>query len=437
MATIPKVSVVGYPNAGKSTLVNRLSGRRDAVVHRQAGVTRDRKEVPVEWTGRSFIMVDTGGVDIADRRQMARQVRSQVEAALDEAALVILIVDGAIGIGPGDEDLAQIVRRSKKPALLVVNKVDDFARVDIIHEFHALGMGDPVPVSALHGTGSGDLLDTIIGRLEEQGARLDHEAVEDIGVAIVGRPNAGKSSLLNRLLGEQRVIVSTEPGTTRDSIDTVLEAGGDRFRFVDTAGLRRPGRLRGEDVEYYSRVRALASLDRAQVALVVVDLTVGLTDYDLTIIDEATRRKCATAILLNKRDAAEPDSKDLQWRLVRKTALKPPFLATSAATGRGIGDILPLVRHLYDLYTAFLPTRELNRFLEEIKAAHSPPLVRGRQLKMYYISQPHASPPHIVVQVNNKGLLTRPYATYFENSLRERFDYHGCPLVIQFRGKRS
>ncbi|MHB1412841.1 MAG: ribosome biogenesis GTPase Der [Thermoleophilia bacterium] len=437
MAALPKVSVVGYPNAGKSTLVNRLSGRRDAVVHRQPGVTRDRKEVPVEWTGRTFSLVDTGGVDTADHRQMARQVRAQVETALGESALVLLVVDGAIGIGPGDEDLAQIVRRSKKPALLVVNKIDDFARVDLIHEFHALGMGDPVPVSALHGTGSGDLLDTIVGRLEEQGTRLDAAAVEEIGVAIVGRPNAGKSSLLNRLLGEERVIVSAEPGTTRDSIDTVLEAGGDNFRFVDTAGLRRPGRLRGEDIEYYSRVRALASLDRAQVALVVIDLTVGLTDYDLTIIDEATKRKCATAILLNKRDAAEPDRKDLEWRLVRKTALKPPFLATSAATGRGVGDILPLIRHLYGLYSAYLPTRELNRFLEEVKGAHSPPLVRGKQLKMYYVSQPHTAPPHIVVQVNNKGLLTRPYATFFENSLRERFGYHGCPLVIQFRGKRS
>ncbi len=436
MSRLPKVAVVGYPNVGKSTLVNRLSGRREAVVHAEAGVTRDRKEVPVEWCGRAFTLIDTGGVDTADRRQMARQVRAQVEAALAEAVLILLVVDGVTGIGPGDEDLAQIVRRSKRDSILAVNKVDDFARVDMIHEFHALGMGEPVPVSAIHGTGSGDLLDLILARLEEMGALAEVEEKEEIRVAFVGRPNAGKSSLLNRLLGQERVIVSAEPGTTRDSIDTVVESGGDSFRFIDTAGLRKPGRLVG-DVEYFSRVRALGSLQRAHVALVVIDATMGLTDYDLTIIDEAMKRSCATALLLNKTDLEQLDLKDLGWRLSRKTTLKPPFLATSALTGKGIGDILPLVRHLYGLYSAHLPTRELNRFLQEVKAAHAPPLVRGRQLKMYYISQPMTAPPRIIIQVNNKSLVTRPYATYVENEMRERFGYFGCPLVIQFRGKKG
>ncbi len=437
MIALPKVAVVGYPNVGKSTLVNRLSGRREAVVHRRAGVTRDRKEVQVEWTGSSFTLVDTGGVDTADRREMARQVRAQAQAALAESALVLLVVDGATGIGPGDEDLAQIVRLSKRPSLLVVNKIDDFSPVDLIHEFYALGMGEPVPLSAIHGTGSGDLLDLIVSRLEEQGLSLEPGGAPEISIAIAGRPNAGKSSLLNRILGEERVIVSAEPGTTRDSIDTVVEMEGDGFRFIDTAGLRKPGRLRGEEVEYFSRVRALAALEKAEVALVLIDSTTGLTDYDLTIIAEAARRRCATAILLNKSDLAGLDRKDLEWRLGRKTTLKPPFMVTSAVTGRGIGDILPLVRHLHGLYTAHLPTRELNRFLAEIKAAHSPPLVRGKQLKMYYISQPRTAPPQIIVQVNTKGLITRPYATYFENSMRERFGYQGCPLVIQFRGKKG
>ncbi len=436
MTNLPKVAIVGYPNVGKSTLVNRLSGRREAVVHRQAGVTRDRKEVTVEWCGRSFVIVDTGGIDTGDRRRLAQQVQSQAEAALAEAALVLLVVDGAAGAGPGDDDLAQIIRRGKKPALLVVNKVDDFNRLDVIHEFHSLGLGDPVPVSALHGTGSGDLLDMISGRLEEQGAVATAAAAAEISVAIAGRPNAGKSSLLNRLLGQQRMIVSDRPGTTRDSIDTVLENKGDVFRFIDTAGLRRPGKISG-DVEYYSRVRALAALKKAQVALVVADSTAGLAGYDLTIIKEAARSNCATALLVNKSDLARLDEQELRQRLARQTVLKPPFVATSAITGEGVSGVLPLVRRLYALYTSRLPTSELNKFMQKIKAAHAPPLVRGRQLKLYYISQPQTAPPRLVVQVNNKGLVTRPYAAYFENMVRERFGYHGCPLVIQFRGKRG
>lgn len=436
MTTLPKVAIVGYPNVGKSTLLNRLSGRREAVVHEAAGVTRDRKEVEVEWTGRRFILIDTGGVDTADRREMARQVRAQAEAAIAEAALILLVVDGTTGIGPGDEDLAQIVRKSRQPALLVVNKVDDFNRVDLIHEFHSLGMGEPVPVSALHGTGSGDLLDLVVSRLDELGAATGAETGEEISVAIVGRPNAGKSSMMNRLLGDERVIVSAEPGTTRDSIDTVVELEGTAFRFIDTAGLRKPGKLK-EDIEYYSRVRALAAMEKAQVALVVIDCTLGLTDYDLTIISEAMKRNCATALLLNKWDLNRLDLEDLKWRLSRKATLKPPFLATSAKTVRGVKNILPLVRHLNDLYASHMSTRELNRFLQEIKAAHEPPLVQGRRLKMYYISQPRTAPPRIVVQVNNKGLVTKAYATYLENELRERYEYYGCPLVIEFRGKRS
>lgn len=436
MKSLPKVAIVGFPNVGKSTLINRLSGKREAVVHSEAGVTRDRKEVETEWTGKSFALIDTGGVDTADRREMARQVKKQVEQAISEAALVLLVVDGTTGVGPGDEDLAQIVRRSEPPAILVVNKIDDYSQSHLINDFYSLGMGDPVPVGALQGTGSGDLLDLVVAKLEESGALDEAEEQEEIGVAVIGRPNAGKSSLVNKLLGKERVIVSAEAGTTRDTIDTVIESDGTLFRFVDTAGLRRPGKLK-EDVEYYSRVRALAALDKADVALVMVDTTLGLTDYDLTIIDEAMKRKCAAALLLNKWDLETLDLEDLRWRVGRKTTLKPPFMAVSAKTGRGMKDILPLVRHLYGLYISHMSTRELNVFLQEIKADHAPPMVRGRQLKMYYISQPGTAPPWIVIQVNNKGLITRGYATYVENEMRERFGYHGCPLVIQFKGKKA
>ncbi|MBE3076694.1 MAG: 50S ribosome-binding GTPase, partial [Actinobacteria bacterium] len=236
--------------------------------------------------------------------------------------------------------------------------------------------------------------------------------------------------------GEERVLVDSQADTTRDTIDTVVELGDTTYRFIDTAGLRRPGKL-SENIEYYSRVRALAALEKAQVALILIDTTVGLTDYDLTIIDEAMKRRCAAAILLNKWDEQTMNLQDLKYKLARKTTLKPPYLATSALTGRGVKDILPLVRHLHDLYTSRISTRELNKVLQDIKSAHSPPIIRGRQLKMYYISQPAESPPKIVVQVNNKGLVQKPYAMYLENELRERFGYHGCPLVIEFRGKKS
>ncbi len=437
MNTAVKVVIVGYPNVGKSTLLNRLAGKREAVVHEEAGVTRDRKEVQVEWCGRFFTLVDTGGVDASDRRAMAKQVRAQVEAAIAEAALILLVVDGTTGFGPGDEDLARIVRRSGRPVILVVNKVDDFGAADIVtSEFHALGLGDPVPVSALHGSGSGDLLDRIVDRLEDRFVLADAVRREEMRVALVGRPNAGKSSLFNRILGEERVIVSAQPGTTRDSIDTLVEVDGEAVRFVDTAGLRRPGKVE-EDVEYYSRTRALDAMNKANVALVVVDTTVGLTEYDLTIVAEAMKRRCACGLLLNKWDLASLDLEDLRWRLGRKTTLKPPFLATSAVTGRGVGDILPLVRHLYGLYVSHISTRELNRFLQEVAARHPPPSVRGKRLKMYYISQPGTAPPRLVVRVNDKRLITRPYAAYLENELRERFGYHGCPLVIQFKGKKQ
>lgn len=437
MNSLPKVAIVGYPNVGKSTLLNRLSGTREAVVHETAGVTRDRKEVEVEWSGRSFTLVDTGGIDTQDRREMARRVLVQVETALSEAALILLVVDSKTGIGPGDEDLAQIVRRSKKPAILVANKIDDFSQADVaISEFHALGMGRPFPVSSVHGTGSGDLLDEIVSRLEDRYVLAEAVAKSEIRVAIVGRPNAGKSSLLNKLMGEERVIVSSEAGTTRDSIDTLAELEGETLRFIDTAGLRRRGKFR-EDVEYYSRVRALESMSKANVALIIIDATVGLTDYDLTIIDEAMKRKCAAAVLINKWDLEGLDLEDIKWRLSRKTTLKPPFLATSAETGRGVKDILKLIKHLYELYTSHISTRELNIFLQEAKAAHSPPRQRGRELKMYYISQPATAPPRIIIKVNSKSLVTKPYATYLENELRERFGYHGCPLVIEFKGKKG
>src|SRR5213083_1355167 len=274
------VAVVGFPNVGKSTLVNRLSATREAVVFETPGVTRDRKEVVCEWAGKRFVLVDTGGVDVADPSPLTRDVAEQARRAVEEADLVLFVTDARAGVTPGDEEIADILRRARKPVVLVANKVDDPQRDGLAAEFHRLGLGEPVPISAMHGHGTGDLLDSIVGALPGEGpAEVGEDAVR---VAILGRPNVGKSSLLNALLGVERVIVSSEPGTTRDTVDTVLERGGTTFVLVDTAGMRRKRRQR-QGIEYYSELRALAAAERADVALVLVDASEGVVDQDLTV----------------------------------------------------------------------------------------------------------------------------------------------------------
>ncbi|MFL5923373.1 MAG: ribosome biogenesis GTPase Der, partial [Gaiellaceae bacterium] len=291
------VAVVGFPNVGKSTLVNRLTESRAAVVHETPGVTRDRKEVVADWNGQRFRLIDTGGVDIADPRPITRSIADQAHAAIAEADLILFVVDARAGITPGDEELAAILRRARKPVLLLANKIDDPGQDALALEFHRLGLGDPVPISAQHGHGTGDLLDAIVARLPGAGPA---EAGEDaIRVAILGRPNVGKSSLLNAFLGEERVIVSEQPGTTRDSIDTVLKRGDRTFVLVDTAGIRRKRKQR-QGIEYYSQLRALQAAERADVALVLVDTSEGLVDQDLAVADVARKAQCSTLVVLSK-----------------------------------------------------------------------------------------------------------------------------------------
>src|SRR5215210_2003809 len=324
------VAVVGFPNVGKSTLVNRLSASRQAVVHETSGVTRDRKEIACEWNGKRFLLVDTGGVDIADPSPLTRSIADQARAAIAEADLVLFVVDAQIGITPGDEELAAILRRSRKPVFLIANKIDEPGREAEALEFHRLGLGDPIPVSAVHGHGTGDLLDAIVARLPGSGPA---EAGEDaIRVAILGRPNAGKSSLLNALLGEERVIVSEQPGTTRDAIDTVLRRGERTFVLVDTAGLRRKRRQR-QGIEYYSELRALAAAERADVALVLVDASEGLVDQDLAVADIARKSQSSTIVVLSKWDVATIGVEDVRPRLQDRLRQRPPLVAVSAKTG--------------------------------------------------------------------------------------------------------
>jgi GTP-binding protein len=423
------VAVVGFPNVGKSTLVNRLSATREAVVFETPGVTRDRKEVVCEWAGKRFILVDTGGVDLADRSQLTKDVAEQARLAIEEADLVLFLTDARAGVTPGDEEIAAILRRARKPVLVVANKIDDPSQDPAALEFHRLGLGDPVPVSAVHGHGTGDLLDNIVALLPGEGPpEIEEDAIR---VAILGRPNVGKSSLLNAILGQERVLVSDVPGTTRDAIDTVFERGGRTFALVDTAGLRRKRRQR-QGVEYYSELRAIRAAERADVALVLVDSSEGLVDQDLAVADVARTAGCSTLVVLSKWDIAKVGIEDVRERLEDKLRQRPPIVAASAQTGRGIGRVLDRVEELYEKHTSRVTTGELNRFLGELREQRPGPTRNGRRLNLLYGTQVSVRPPRFRLFVNDPALITRDYGYWVENRLRERFDLAGIPVVIDF-----
>jgi GTPase len=432
-----KVAVVGYPNVGKSSLVNRLAGSREAVVHERAGVTRDRKEVPAEWSGREFTLVDTGGVDLADRDALSVAVQDQARAALADAAVVVLVVDVRAGLRPGDEELAALLRRSDRPVILAANKCDAPADLALAAEFHRLGLGDPVPVSAAHGLGTGDLLDRVVAALPSDAPALAGDT-DPIRLAVIGRPNVGKSSLVNRFLGAERVIVSDRAGTTRDAIDTHLEVDGRPLVVVDTAGLRRAAKV-AEDVEYYTALRSRRAAERADVALVVCDASAGVTSQDLRVAELAMQSGCATALVLNKWDlAGELDLEHERARVASRLRLRPRVLTASATTGRNLGRVLAEAIALGDRMRERIPTPELNRFLADLVAARQPPARQGNRLKLLYMAQIGVRPPRFAVQVNHRRRLTRDYAYFLENRLRARYRLEGVPLVIDFaeRGRR-
>jgi GTP-binding protein len=430
------VAVVGFPNVGKSTLVNRLTETRAAVVFETPGITRDRKEVVCEWSGRRFLVVDTGGVDVADRSPLTRQVVDQARVAVEEADLVLFVVDARAGITPGDEEIAAILRRAGKPVVVVANKVDDAARDDEAVEFYRLGLGDPEPVSALHGHGTGDLLDRIVTGLEPLGAGRAEVGDEAIRVAVLGRPNVGKSSLVNALLGEERVIVSEAPGTTRDAIDTVLRRGDTTFVLVDTAGLRRKRRHR-QHVEYYSELRTIAAAERADVCLVLVDASEGLVDQDLAVADVARKAGCSTLVVLSKWDAAAVGVEDVRPRLEERLRQRPQLVTVSARTRRGLGRLLDRVEELFARHAGRIQTAQLNRFLEELRAERPGPARDGRRLNLLYGTQVEARPPRFRFFVNDPGLVTRDFGYWVENRLRERFELAGVPVVIDFARRSS
>jgi GTP-binding protein len=423
------VAVVGFPNVGKSTLVNRLSATREAVVFETPGVTRDRKEVVCEWAGGRFILVDTGGVDVADPSPITRDVAEQARRAVEEADLVLFVTDARAGVTPGDEEIAAILRRAHKPVVLVANKIDDPSRDTDALEFHRLGLGDPIAISALHGYGTGDLLDRIVAELP--GEAREEVGEEAIRVAILGRPNVGKSSLLNALLGQERVIVSDIPGTTRDSIDTVLERGDRKFVLVDTAGLRRKRRQR-QGVEYYSELRAIRAAERADIALVLVNASEGLVDQDLAVADIARTAGCSTMIVLSKWDIATVGIEDVRGRLGDRLRQRPPIVAVSAQTGRGVNKLLDRIEDIYAKHASRIATAELNRFLGELREQRPGPTRNGRRLNLLYGTQVSVRPPRFRLYVNDPGLITRDYGYWVENRLREQFELSGVPVIIDF-----
>ncbi|HEY5198447.1 MAG TPA: ribosome biogenesis GTPase Der [Solirubrobacteraceae bacterium] len=431
-----KVAVLGYPNVGKSSLVNRLSGSREAVVHERPGVTRDRNELDCDWNGRTFTLIDTGGIDMTDEDPLAGSIREQAVAGLADAEVALLVVDARAGMRPGDEELADLLRRSGKPVIVTANKCDSVGDLPLAAEFYGLGLGDPQPVSAAQGLGTGDLLDRLVALLPDDDPERDAGVVR---LAVIGRPNVGKSSLVNRFAGQERVIVSPLAGTTRDAIDLPLRIGDRDVILVDTAGMRRQSKV-NESVEYYTTLRSQRAAERADVALVICDATDGITAQDLRIAELAMKAGCATAIVLNKWDLA-PETFDLEYergRVARKLRLRPRVLTASAKTARNIGRLLDEAVTLADRMNQRIPTPDLNRFLAEIVEARQPPAKQGHRLKLIYMAQIGERPPRFAIQINSRDRVTRDYAYFIENRMRARYGLDGVPLVIDFveRGNR-
>ena len=432
-----KVAIVGYPNVGKSSLVNRLTESREAVVHEHPGVTRDRKELHTDWNGRALTLIDTGGVDLDDRAELARAVQEQVQAALADADAAVLVVDARAGLRPGDHEVADLLRRRDRPVLVAANKIDSVRDIPLAAEFHALGLGEPVAVSAAQGLGTGDLLDRIVELAPALESEEDPDSQDDtVHLAVIGRPNVGKSSLVNRFAGAERVIVSPLAGTTRDAIDLPIEFEDRRLVLVDTAGLRRQAKV-GESLEYYTSLRSRRAAERADVALVVCDATDGITAQDLRVAELAMRSGCATALVLNKWDLAEDvDLEHERARASQKLRLRPRVLTASAKTGRNVQRLLAEAVALADRRASRIPTPQLNRFLSDVVTARQPPTGGpargGHRLRLLYMTQTGERPPRFSIQVNSRARVTRDYAYYIENRLRERYHLAGVPVIIDF-----
>ena len=432
MSALPTVAIVGRPNVGKSTLVNRIIGRREAIVEERPGVTRDRKEIVADWLGREFMLIDTGGwMADEDGDDLDAKVSRQSEKALAEADIILFVVDASVGPTADDQLFADLVRRVKAPTFLVANKVDSEKQEHLIWDLLSLGFGEPQPVSALHGVGTADLLDKIIEVLPEEEFVLEEDDDEEriFGVSIVGRPNVGKSTLFNRLIGEDRAVVHDMPGTTRDSIDTVVQTEGGPIRFIDTAGMRRKSKV-DEETEYYSLVRALRSIDKSDVAFLVIDATVGVTAQDQRLAERVDASGCPTVVLLNKWELLDAEGRENTMRGVERKLHfmgESPILRISALTGKSVNKLWPALHDALASYSTRIPTGKVNLVIRAAQVAQPAP-EGGRVL---YATQGATDPPTFTMFANKE--LPRTYLRYLERSLREAFDMGNTPIKIRVR----
>jgi len=437
--TAPTIAIIGRPNVGKSTLFNRIIGRRQAIVDAQPGVTRDRHFAPAEWNGRRFWLVDTGGLVPGSTDPMNRAIRSQVEQAVAESDVLVFLVDVQAGVHPGDLEIAQYLRKVERPVLLVVNKCDDLPNETRHLSFYELGVGEPFPVSASVGKNSGDLLDKLVTLLPPEGAAPEEDAIR---VAVVGRPNVGKSSIVNRLLGQDRLVVSAEPGTTRDAIDTPFVHEGHRLVFIDTAGLRKRSKV-DEDIEFYSTLRTSRAIEQAQVCVLVVDAKDGLHTQDMNIANDAWEKGVGVLIAVNKWDLIEEKETNTAVRGEKELKARAPFLAfipfyyVSAKTGQRVVKLLDAILEVAAEREKRVPTAEVNRVLESLVARQQPPQPVGESLRLFYATQVGTAPPRFAVIANRPEAVTESYTRYLHNGFREAWDFTGAPLTIKFRRKKG
>lgn len=435
----PIVAIVGRPNVGKSTLFNRLAGQRISIVQDTPGVTRDRVYAQAEWLNYNFTMIDTGGIEPEREDIIVKQMRRQANIAIETADVIVFIVDGKEGLTPADHEVANMLRKSKKPVVLVVNKVDSLREEDNAWEFYNLGIGDPITISASQGLGLGDMLDRVVEHFDKFNS--DEEEDEFVRIAMIGKPNVGKSSLINRLLGEERLIVSNVPGTTRDAIDSVLETDKGKFILIDTAGLRRKSKVK-EEIERYSVIRTYAAIERADVCILMVDATEGVTEQDEKIVGYAHEMNKAIMVIVNKWDLIEKDDKTMdRYKADLQESLKflkyAKYLFISAKTGQRAHKVLEVAKECYDNYCKRIQTGVLNEVINKAVLMKEPPIVGLKRMKIYYATQVATKPPKFIFFVNDSSATHFSYQRYLENQLRESFDFSGTGLQIEYRERKE